>query len=430
MATRVLCAGDIHIGKRSSRVSDIFRSADAWRDIVQLALELDVDMVALSGDIIDNASNSYEALGPMRHELARLSEAKITTVAVAGNHDFEVLERLSSITGNEHFRLLGTNGKWERFTLVREGAPVLHIDGWSFPSEHVWLNPLDSYPQQPADNVPVMALLHADISAGNSSYAPIRAQELWTKPFLFTLLGHIHKPQMIEGPQGKLVLYPGSPYALDPGEPGIHGCWLAEIDDHGSVSLRQYPLSPVQYVSDEIDMDGVLDESGFQRRLTEALTRLARQTANDFGSQSLQVVSARLVCIGTSPVHRRIDGWIDQALSDLGRFEVGSVHVEVDKLSSTVRPAINLNERSKGNDPVGETARLILALREDPLPEPYDQLVSSTLGKMQDVYMHTGYAALRTADDDLGPQKPDALILLEQQAWEILSSLVSQEKQS
>lgn len=431
LAIRVLCAGDIHIGRRSSRVRDVVRTADAWRDIVDNAIKLQVDLVALSGDIIDQESKSYEALGPMQHGLLRLSEAGIETVAVAGNHDYDVLVRLASITGTDRFHLLGKNGQWERFTLFKNGSPLLHIDGWSFPSKHVHQAPLFSYVTQPDDGVPVMGLLHGDVGESNSSYAPINLQELWANPFTFTLLGHIHMPRVFMGTEGKQALYPGSPYALDPGEPGIHGCWIAEIEPGDRVSLKQVSVSPVQYTSNEVSLDGVSDETGFQSRLSDALTALAKKSSQEYGSSALKLVSARLECIGQSSAHRMVEGWIARALLGLGQFQVGNIYVEVDMLTSSVRPLIDLHKRAKGTDPVAEAAKIILALSQDSPPPPYSDLVANTLSEMRSIHGHSGYAILRSADDsDAGPQVDDAKEIIKLRAWEMLSLLVSQKEEA
>lgn len=431
MAVRVLCAGDIHIGRRSTRVHDVFRSADAWRDIVDKAIELDVDLVALSGDIIDEESKSYEALGPMQHGLHLLDEAGINTVAVAGNHDFDVLVRLDAITGTDRFHLLGEGGQWERFTLTRQGAPVLHIDGWSFASGHVRQAPLHSYMNQPDDGVPVMGLLHGDLGVNNSLYAPVNSQDLWARPFAFTLLGHIHMPEVFTGPTGRQALYPGSPYALDPGEPGIHGCWIAEFESDNSVSIQQIPLSPVLYASIEVDLIDLMDETDFQDRLLKTLTSFAKQTSSEVGSPALRVISARVHFVGQTATHRLVDKWIEQARSEMSRFQVASVYVEVDKLTSSVRPPINLQERAQGTDPVAEAAKIILALDADSPPAPYSDLVESTLREMESIHRHSGYAALRSATDfDDGPGINDAKDLIGSRAWEMLSSLVSQEEEA
>lgn len=428
MAIRILCAGDIHIGRRSSRVQGVFRSADAWRDIVDKAIELNVDLVALSGDIIDEESKSYEALGPMQHGLTRLSEAGIETVAVAGNHDHDVLIRLASITGTHRFHLLGKGGQWERFTFSKKGTPLLHIDGWSFPSEHVPHPPLDSHVPHSDDGVPVMGLLHGDLHVNTSSYAPINVHELWAKQFVFTLLGHIHLPQVFTSPEGKQALYPGSPYALDPGEPGIHGCWIAEFGRGNNVSLEKIPLSPVHYASFDMDLDGAEDETEFQRRLSETLTTLADTASQHYGSDALQVVSARINAVGASSAHRMIGTWIEQALSGIGQFQVGSIHVEVDKLTSNVQPPIDLHERAKGTDPVAEAAKIILALEDESPPSPYSDLIDNTMREMRNIYGHSGYAALRSAADHTSEiQIADAKQLIRDRTWEMLSMLVSQE---
>jgi DNA repair protein SbcD/Mre11 len=58
-----MCAGDIHIGRRSSRVVNAFRTADAWDAIVDKTIQADVDLLAISGDLIDKENKSYEAIG-------------------------------------------------------------------------------------------------------------------------------------------------------------------------------------------------------------------------------------------------------------------------------------------------------------------------------------------------------------------------------
>jgi len=136
VAFRVLCTGDIHIGRRASKVKNTYRSAEVWSSIVELAIAEQVDLLAISGDVVDAASKSYEALGPLESGLRRLNEARIETVAVSGNHDFDVLAKLSSVTGTERFRLLGRGGAWERHTYSGADGSLLHVDGWSFPNMH------------------------------------------------------------------------------------------------------------------------------------------------------------------------------------------------------------------------------------------------------------------------------------------------------
>src|SRR5690554_238804 len=87
---RVLCAGDLHIGRRSSKLPESYSSADhgcagAWDAIVDAALAKKVDVVALSGDLVDRANRYFEAIGPLERGLRQLAEQGIDTYAVAGN---------------------------------------------------------------------------------------------------------------------------------------------------------------------------------------------------------------------------------------------------------------------------------------------------------------------------------------------------------
>jgi len=371
---RVLCTGDIHVGRRLSKVEETYRTADAWKTIVDLAIGERVDLLALSGDVIDAASKSYEALGPMLDGLASLSKAGIDTVAVTGNHDFDVLPRIADHAGSSRFHLLGRDGEWERFTLRRDGSPVLHVDGWSFSSEHVTQPPLRTYPHWDNDGIPVMGLLHGDVGVPLSRYAPVGLDELWPLDIGLLVLGHIHKPQLFSGPAGRQALYVGSPWAMDPGEPGIHGVWVASIDD-GSVSLEQIAIAPVRYESHDVDCAGVEDEDGFQRLLSETLMSIGQNAIVNSGQQYLSTVSLRLHFHGASNAHYALPGWVERAASEIQHFPVDSVELHADVFECDVRPRLDLDDLAQGADPVADTARVILALQGDALNGDYRELV-------------------------------------------------------
>jgi len=172
MAVRVLCTGDIHIGRSASKVPDAYRCSHAWTSIVDLAISERVDLLAISGDIVDKENKSFEAIGPLQDGLRRLSDAGIDTVAIAGNHDHDVLSRLLGNAGTDRFHLLGQDGVWERWTLSRNGSAQLHVCGWSFPKEHVRENPLHSFVDSADDGVPVLGLLHGEVATRGAFTRP------------------------------------------------------------------------------------------------------------------------------------------------------------------------------------------------------------------------------------------------------------------
>ena len=139
MSVRILATADIHIGRCPTRVPDPedarrFSCARMWHEIVERAIQEKVDLVTLSGDIIDHDNRFFEATGPLEAGLVKLAAAGIHTYAVAGNHDFDVLPRIVDAVGTDHFHLLGRDGRWEQTEFIRDGQPLLRIHGWSFPA--------------------------------------------------------------------------------------------------------------------------------------------------------------------------------------------------------------------------------------------------------------------------------------------------------
>jgi predicted phosphodiesterase len=198
---RILCSGDLHLGRRSSRLSDgadarAHSATAAWNALVELALTERVQLVALSGDLVDRENRYFEAFGPLERGVARLAAAGIHVIAVAGNHDFDVLPRLVPSLGKT-FHLLGAGGTWTGLSVPGPGgAAALRVVGWSFPTEHVAASPMAGFPALPKDDVPVLGLVHGDLDAPATRYAPLSAAEMRAKSVSFWLLGHIHTPRL------------------------------------------------------------------------------------------------------------------------------------------------------------------------------------------------------------------------------------------
>jgi DNA repair protein SbcD/Mre11 len=424
---RVLCSGDIHIGRQLSKIGTPYRTAEAWRAIVDLAVREQVDMVALAGDMIDAASKSLEALGPMRNGLETLATAGIDTVTVAGNHDYDVLPKLADQVGTERFHLLGRNGQWDRFTLHRNGLPRLHVDGWSFPSAHVTDPPLRQYPFKARDGAPVMSMLHGDVEVPLSHYAPISLGDLRALDVDLVLLGHIHTPKVFQELGSRQALYVGSPWAMDPGEPGLHGVWIATFPESGGVELERIAISPVRYEARTVDVRDVEDEDGFNRLVDRSLLEVGRDALAATDAGLLTTVSLRLHFTGESAAHRAFPLWVDRANSQIATYPVDAVEVIPERFTSDVRPPLDMHDLSRGSGPVAEVARLIVSLDARSQDQPYDELVRTTLSELRNVYDHRDYVRLGgLADNAARPTEADARALLTSRAWQMLSVLVDQ----
>ena len=152
-------------------------------------------MVLLSGDVVDRQNRFYESHAPLEQGLRELASNGISTVAVAGNHDFDVLRNLHQAIEIEQFHLLGTGGHWESIELTHHGE-TLRIDGWSFPSQHVETSPLATYSDEATDANYHIGVVHGDLDVVASRYAPLALANLQQhhrllKPFYHPLLMHV-----------------------------------------------------------------------------------------------------------------------------------------------------------------------------------------------------------------------------------------------
>lgn len=364
--TRILCTGDIHMGRIPSALpedADVRRhsATSAWRRLVDEAVERRVHAVILTGDIVDRANRSYESIGPLESGLRRLAEAGIRAFAVAGNHDFDVLPGLADTLDPGLLTVLGRRGSWSSEPLVPAGesAPRLVIWGWSFPAQHVSNSPLSDLPEVRSD-LPAIGVIHADLDAARSEYAPVARAELSGKGVGTWLLGHIHKPFDGRTDTGEMYLYPGSPQPLDPGEDGPHGPWLLEVGPEGEVEARMLPLATVRYDSVKVSMEDAESEPEVRERLMSAIAD-ARADGDASGRVEHLVLRADLT--GRTPLHRRLQE-ITRGASDDLRMEYGDASVSLDRVLFKTRPAHDLRRLAERKSPVGVLARWIMALED------------------------------------------------------------------
>lgn len=425
---RVLCAGDLHIGRRPTRLPPHVDCrplccSEMWVAAVDYAINQSVDVVALSGDLVDQANKYFEALGPLERGLRRLAEAGIVTVAVAGNHDHDVLPQLSRTFGPDIFRLLGRGGQWERTTINGQDGDRLYVDGWSFPTEHVSENPLASYNIAFVDDAPILGLLHSDLDIAGSRYAPVRLSELRACRVSFWLLGHVHRSALHVAPGAPPVLYPGSLQALDPGEPGMHGVWLLELRRGVPAEPRRIPLASMRYESIEVDIADVTDVSQLRQVVVERCRATISERIQDSGP--LRYLSVRLRIVGRTPIHRYVEGELNAIAADW-EYEVGGMTAYVERLEVETRPALDLPALAKGSDAAAVLARLLINPASEHPSAEYSSLMKESERVVSALRWAKSFKSVATMND--GIESPPLEAVIEQQATRLLEELLTQKE--
>ncbi len=382
MTVRILCAADIHLGRRTTRIPEGIEAQSctptaAWERIVKRALATMPDAVLLAGDLVDEQNRFYEAYGPLDSGIRRMVEIGIPVIGVAGNHDHNVLPRLAdNIKG---FTLLGRGQNWEERRIEKDGETLFRVRGFSFDQRHIRKNMLAEYRFPAADNAPVIGLIHCDLNASGSDYAPISTAELAATDASAWICGHTHVPGAWRD-ANPLIFYCGSPQGLDPSETGVHGVWEITITDARQVESEQIALAGLRWELADISVDEIEDRDSFDHALTQGFHDLHNKVSAEMGSAN--TVGCRFRLRGRSPIHRKIRQWIaSEDITSLSA-QIDGVSYFLDKVIDEAGPKIDLAEEAKGTSPPAMLAAKILALETKSPEEEYKRLITQGRRKL------------------------------------------------
>jgi DNA repair exonuclease SbcCD nuclease subunit len=386
--------------------------------LVDLAIQEHVTLLCLSGDVVDQDNKFWEAIGPLERGIGRLAAANIRTIAVAGNHDYDVLGRLADQFQPEHFTLLGRGGTWERLTIDEAGQPILHIDGWSFPQQRVHESPLLTYPLEPDPDVPILGMIHGDLDVASTPYAPLELPRLRALSSAGWLLGHIHAPRLVNG--SPWVLYPGSLQALDPGEPGAHGAWIVELSDSTLGVPKQRPLSRVWYGQREIDLSGTSSETELESLLLNEIRSESDRIAAEAGPH-LVSISLRLRLVGSTSISYRVAEIAKRITDDLC-LSAGAASIGIEKVDVQTIPPIDLAQHAATHTAPGAVGRVLLELEQIDVSDEVTELIKQTCKQLQHSDGHRDFAHLdrREVTDEMARE------YLQKQGRALITQLVNQ----
>jgi DNA repair protein SbcD/Mre11 len=366
--TSILFVGDMHLGRRPSGLPAELQGdpgcgpVGAWRRVVQIALDHKVQAVALAGDLVHQANAAFGAYGPLEAGVRDLTAAGIAVCAVAGNHDAATLPRMADRI--EGFTVLGVGGTWSEHLLDSGPGPNVRIVGWSFAREHHSQSPFEAPLPAPETGLVTLGLLHCDLGASRSPYAPVTADELRSTGYDRWYLGHEHVPG---DPASGDPFYLGSLTPLDPSETGAHGPVLVTIGADGRPPLAErLPLAPVRWEHVNVavaEAEGSVNGSprnDLPHLLSEAAISQWRRLESE--QPDLRALGLRIELTGevSDPV-----AWDRaakaQELEDLV-VDQGGTSVFIQRVTSALRAPCDLLALASGSDPAGLLARRILVL--------------------------------------------------------------------
>jgi DNA repair exonuclease SbcCD nuclease subunit len=365
---RVLFVGDMHLGRRLPSSILTFAEGEAldplallpeaaFDAMVDFAIGKQVKAVFFAGDLVERMEDRFYAFPILEGGVRRLMNEGIETFAICGNHDVEALPRLAKrIDG---FRILGAGGRWESVE-VAEGDLKLRVTGWSFPTKVVRENPLVGFPRESCpDRGAWVGILHGDLDGRDSKYAPVSRAELEGLPLHAWFLGHVHKPEGIQGE--RFVGYLGSLQGLDPGEPGLHGPLLVDLEEGDKLQLQRVSVAPLAFVRSEMEWNAT--EGGLEDQLDllhQAITAKLGVLAAEW---DVRVLGVRLVLRGRVRNLGEIRKFLaDRVQAQEFRAELSGTKVFVEKVVDNLRPTRDLSDLVRGGGPLGRLVEKLLIL--------------------------------------------------------------------
>ena len=264
---RLLHTADWHLGRSFHNVSLIEDQAHVLRQLVDLAREAEVDAVIVAGDVYDRAVPPPDAVRLLDETLAELAMGLgIPVIMIAGNHDSaERLNFGSRLLARARCHIFGRLGATpERVVLEDDHGPV-HILGLPYAEPsivrertgaedvHTHDAAMACLAAAAADQVPEaersILVAHCFVAGGGESDSerPLSVGGAGSvssaafKPFDYTALGHLHRPQSA-GPNAR---YSGSLLKYSFSEVGHEkSVSLVELDAAGAVSVEAVALKP------------------------------------------------------------------------------------------------------------------------------------------------------------------------------------------
>lgn len=425
---KILASADLHLGKQSAGMDDTLDESSAvytWYRMVDWAVENQVDVVVLAGDVVDYDNRFFEAIGPVQKGFEALGGADIQVVLTAGNHDFDVLPDIIKNREYEHVHLLGNGGKWEMKTVQAKTGKIQFV-GWSFPQRHYSDDPFAQFPELKYDaDLPLIGVVHGDFYDAKSQYAPLSMQLLSQTPATTWIVGHLHKPDKLND-RKPLVFYPGSPQALSAKETGKHGPVLLTIQED-DITHEPLLFSPVRYDEIRIDVTEADNESEFRNLITRSVHQELEEKAAELSRVSFMIVDIMLT--GRHRSLSNLDKWSDLVVN-LEQEMIHDTMVSVRSVKNNVQPAVdNLEELAKQPTPPGILAKTILEIKAGESSDLLANLLNQQQNALSRINGTNTYRPLVNRNLHVERSEDTARTYLLHQCYQLLDELLSQHEE-
>lgn len=365
---RFIQCGDLHLGSPFHQLAAIDKrwqrivgkaTVRAFQKIVQLAIEKQVHAVLITGDVYTSSEHNLSAQLDYIRLLHKLAQNNIQVFAVLGSSDsMEAWQAEIPFPPNVH---IFPSKTMQRIPLYVDGEEVAAIYGQSYAKKEQKENLAWKFNRESQDRFAI-GMLYTQAGSRDSLYAPCTLDDLKEAGMDYWALGHNHEHQIVC--QQPYVVYAGSPQGLSPEETGPRGCYYVEVGPYGTTQLQFIDTSIVRWESIDVPIDDLESVS----EVRDAVRFAKEKVRREIGKPTLLTVNftgaGSMYHVLNNPEVTQYwrEGWRDE---EQGKY----AFVMIENLCNRARPKINMSERSKVPDSVGDYLKVFDELEKKPAEE-------------------------------------------------------------
>ncbi|MCC9601053.1 DNA repair exonuclease [Stieleria sp. JC731] len=301
---KILHAADIHLDSPLQKLDrydnapvDQIRGASrrALEAMTTLAIEQDVDLVLIAGDLYDGDWTDQNTGLAFVAQATRLYNARIPLLVIRGNHD--AANQMTSSLPLPKLKYIGHPFLSEKHAETRVLDDLgIAVHGQSFARRAENGNMAAKYPD-PINGMFNIGMLHTGLEGNtqHANYAPCTPRELTDKAYDYWALGHIHTRNDHALADGAPIVFPGNLQGRHINETGAKGCVIIDVDDRQKCTYDFHSCDVLRWHECIIDVthlkhrDEILDhfESQIKQALLAAESRLVITRARLVGQTNL-----------------------------------------------------------------------------------------------------------------------------------------------
>lgn len=242
---------------------------EALSQLVNVAIEKNVDFICLVGDIYDSDDRSVKAQAFFRNEMERLNEKNIPVYLSHGNHDYIGNQGLH-LEMPENVIIFGENP--ETHWLNTNQNEKIAVTGFSYAKRWIMERKINNYPKKNTQADYQIGMLHGfseGLETEHGKYAPFTLRELKNKKYDYWALGHIHKRQQLAA--HPLIVYPGNTQGRNSKESGPKGCELVTLTDTNE-QIEFCSTATIRWEKIELSIKDLTDLDAVYTRIKKAIS--------------------------------------------------------------------------------------------------------------------------------------------------------------